>query len=123
MSTSTNQLWRTGKKHVSGFVGVFPLDKVPHHISKPFPKSFIVNTDTSNLPGKHWLAVSLEPNGIIFVFDPMGYFYPYLLVNHLKKMPHRKIIYNYHCYQKPWQRNCGWHCLAFLKSRVKGYKQ
>ena len=121
-SSEVNSL---GKRHVNGFLGVFPLDKIPKHIGKA-PKSFIVNTDTHNLPGQHWLAVSYERGGIVRASDPLGFYYPPLLMHTLhKSSPNARILYNFKMYQKPWERNCGQHCLRFLYSRSpkQRYKQ
>lgn len=102
------------------FIGVYPLDKIPLHICPPC--CFIVNTDTHNLGGKHWLAISYENGGIVYAFDPLGLYYPPLLVNKLHRIPFSKIIYNTRMYQLPWEKTCGLHCLTFLKFRANGYK-
>jgi hypothetical protein len=94
---------------------------MPLHICHA-PKSLIVNTDTSNLKGKHWIAISYEEGGIIHAFDPLGFYYPPLLVSKLHSMPYQHIIYNRKMIQNPFESTCGPHCLAFLKSRVNYYK-
>jgi hypothetical protein len=120
----SNQVYQIGKRSINGFIGVYPLDRLPKYIGNS-PKSFIVNTDTHNLPGKHWIAVSFERGGIVYVFDPFGCFYPQPLIAYLHRKPNRRVIYNRIMYQKPWERNCGQRCLAFLISRSPnhGYKQ
>ena len=117
----SHQLEEMGKKYVRGFLGVFPLDKIPKHIGRP-PKSLIINTDTHYLKGKHWIAISYEQGGIIYAFDPFGFFYPTSLISQLHSNPYCKVIYNYTMYQKPWEYNCGQRCLAFLISRSPKYK-
>jgi hypothetical protein len=117
-----NEIGDYGKKHVPGFMGVFPLDRLPSHIGPP-PKSFITNTDTSNLPGEHWLAVSYENGGIVRAFDPLGFFYPPLLVAKLHHFPNTRVIYNRKMIQNPFDTSCGLHCLIFLKNRAQDYKQ
>ena len=111
----TNELQKLGEKHVKHFVGVFPLDKLPSHI---YPTSrLIVNTDTYNLGGKHWIALSYEKGGIVLAFDPLGLFYPLLLVNKLYSNPMVKhVLFNRKMIQLPWERTCGMHCINFLKS-------
>jgi hypothetical protein len=116
-----NKISEIGRREIEGFIGVFPLDKIPEHVGTP-PKSFIVNTDTSNLEGKHWLAVSYETGGIIRVFDPLGFYYPQLLISKLHNLPNYHIIYNRKMFQNPLESTCGPHCLLFLKSRVNEYK-
>ncbi len=110
----TREIIKWGKKYIPNFIGVFPVNKLPTHLISP--SSFIVNTDTHNLPGKHWLAVSYNKNKKIYVFDPFGLFYPYLLRHYLHKLPHRGTIYynNNVMLQNIDETNCGWYCLAWL---------
>lgn len=107
---------KEGVKNVDGFIGVYALNYLPIFLSKPsIPTRFIVNTQTYNLPGEHWLAVSFEENGIILAFDPMGFYYPLYLVTYLQKHSQR-IYYNRKQYQLPGTIVCGEICLRFLKS-------
>ena len=112
----TDELLKKGK-NIPGFIGVFPLDKIPKHVCAPC--CFIVNTNTSHLKGEHWLAVSYEKHNEIHVFDSFGYYYPLILVEKLHHLPHRKIIYNRRTFQKIWEKTCGQYCLAFLRRRAK----
>jgi hypothetical protein len=111
----SNELLKKAKD-IPGFMGVFALNKIPQHIAAP--ACFIVNTDTHNLEGEHWLAVSFESHGRIYVFDPFGMFYPKLLTDRLHCLPKKRIIYNTVMYQKPWEKTCGQYCLDFLKTRT-----
>ena len=43
------------------FADVLPSDRLPAKIRKP--KGFILNTDPSNKPGTHWVAMFLVTNG------------------------------------------------------------
>ena len=49
------------------FQGVFPLDQLPKSI-RHHPCFIVINTQSHNLPGEHWLAVyiSIEKRGEIF---------------------------------------------------------
>ena len=111
----TNELEYLGQKHVKHFVGVFPLDKIPSHIC---PTSrLIINTDTHNLGGKHWIALSFEKGGIVLAFDPLGFFYPQILINKLYNNPMvKRVHFNRKMIQMPWEKTCGQHCIKFLKS-------
>lgn len=113
----SNELIKAAKAlKIENFVGVFPLNRLPAslaHYPKPF--SFIVNTDTANLPGQHWIAVSYSKCGIVRAFDPLGVFYPTLLSNYLAKRA-KRVIFNRITYQDPTRRTCGQHCLRWLKS-------
>ena len=50
------------------FIGIFSMDKLPHHLPH-LPILLIVNTDSSNLPGKHWKAVYISSDKVGEVFD------------------------------------------------------
>lgn len=104
-----------GKTHVKHFIGVFPLDKLPQHIV-PISR-LIVNTDTHNLGGRHWIALSYEKGGIVLVFDPFGWYYPPLLINKLHKNPSiHRVHYNRTMFQSPSEKTCGLYCIRFLSS-------
>ena len=51
----------------AAFLGIFALDTLPKSIQQ-LPVLFVVNTQTSNLPGQHWVAVyiSSEKRGEVF---------------------------------------------------------
>lgn len=109
----TNQLEDLGKKYVKDFVGVFPLDKLPHHIT-PISR-LIVNTDSHKLSGRHWIALSYENGGIVLAFDPFGWYYPPTLIARLHSNPSvQRVIYNTTMFQSPLEKTCGLHCIRFL---------
>lgn len=115
MSTS-DELWIAGRRILNGnFIGVFPLDKLPPLSSIRSPSSFILNTQTANLPGQHWIAVAVL-NRRIYVFDPLGaHSYPHYLVHYLHKDLKRRVIYNTRVIQNPMTNTCGQHCIQWLK--------
>ena len=90
---------------------MFPLNKIPVLKSG----GLIVNTDPHTLPGEHWIAIYINKYEIN-VFDPLGFYYPDLLVKTLMKgRQNRNIIYNQTQYQD-WDTNtCGQYCLIWLK--------
>ena len=94
------------------FYGVYPLDKIPF---LPVPGAIVVNTQTSNLGGEHWLAVYNKPDAV-YAFDPLGYYYTTILVSKLQAMS-KKIVYNRIQYQELFTTTCGQHCLLWLKQQ------
>ena len=52
------------------YLGTFPLDRLPDLPNK-FPKSIIINTDQSNKPGDHWIAIVLTEKHAYY-FDSFG---------------------------------------------------
>jgi hypothetical protein len=116
----TPEVLRMGRKYVPNFVGVYPLNKLPLALRPP--ANFIVNTQTNNLPGEHWLAVSYQEGGLIYAFDPFGFYYPFMLRHYLLKLRHLSTIkYNRIQYQSVAEQTCGLYCIAWLIA--KNYKQ
>lgn len=111
----TPDLWKMGSTYVPNFIGVFPLNKIPQGLRAP--ANFIVNTDTHNLPGEHWLAVSYQKGGIVLAFDPFGIFYPRLLKIKLNQLNRtRPVHYSKIEYQSLFEQTCGLYCIAWLIS-------
>lgn len=105
-------------KNVPGFVGVFPRDQIP----KPpkMPAFYVVNYDSSDEPGEHWVAIHIYGKKNGEYFDPFGL--PPL---------HPKLREFMHSNCKKWQYSikdvqhaqsikCGNFCVHFIKQRAKG---
>ena len=107
----TSELRAMGVEYVPNFIGVFPLDRIPA-TAKMTSSNFIINTHTHNLPGEHWLAVSIS-NGVGFAFDSFGFYYPESLRSYLRKRC-GKVHYNTHQYQEIHEKTCGLYCIAWL---------
>jgi len=107
VGASTDQLYRIGKRLFGyRYLGTFPLDKVPPFIKNATMQHFIINTHTSNLPGRHWLAVTIH-NNKAYIFDSFGVPPPSLLVNQLKLYGVNKIYYNQRQIQAFGTYTCG----------------
>jgi len=52
------------------FIGVFPRDKLPLKLKRPC--GLVINTDSAQEPGEHWVAIYLLRNGKGEYFDPFG---------------------------------------------------
>jgi hypothetical protein len=96
------------------FVGVFPLNRIPH-LRKKSNNGFIVNTQTDNLPGQHWIAVRTMLDRA-WIFDPMAsHPPPPALCHHL--LLYCNISFLYVCkvsIQPALTLTCGHHCVYFL---------
>lgn len=53
------------------FCGVFASDKVPVKIES-YPAGIVINTDPSDQPGKHWLALFVDSEKRAEYFDSFG---------------------------------------------------
>jgi len=110
--TTMSQLNHWMRKDAS-YVGTFSMNRIPH-LPPRLTSSFIVNTDSHNLPGQHWIAVRMIQDHA-WIFDPLAYPPPPTLCQHLLFHCHIRVI---HICSIPVQpRNtvsCGQHCIYFL---------
>lgn len=93
------------------FGGVFASDNISENVGKF--SSFIVNLDSKNLPGSHWVAIFFR-NDVAFYFDSYGY--PPInksILRFLKKNS-KAIRFNPFCFQDDSSTSCGYFCLYFL---------
>lgn len=113
MTTST-QLNYWLRKHPT-FIGVFPCDKLPRPRRNECV-CFIVNTESQNLGGQHWIAIKVY-NNIGFLYDPLG-FAPQRAI-HVQLRPYvSSIVYNSKGYQSLLSSMCGEHCVFFLYNNI-----
>lgn len=54
------------------FRGVFPRDKLPRSVNVTQPGAYVINTDNSSGPGKHWVCVWFTGLGDAEYFDSFG---------------------------------------------------
>ena len=105
LSTICKQLLGTS------FEGVFASNNLP--MGERSERTFIINTDTSNLPGQHWIAVCIREN-IGYVFDPLAMIPPPLrLINWMNKR-YDQWSYNKRQVQPIDSTLCGAYCIHFL---------
>ena len=95
------------------FIGVFPKDQLPLAATATKNLTFVVNTDASNLPGQHWIAVFVRDKTTAYVFDPFGQSPPLKLQSWFNN---RNIEWtcNLRCVQPLNSELCGAYCIYFL---------
>lgn len=91
------------------FLGVFPSDKLPK-VSE-IPCCFIANTDPSNEPGMHWVALFFDT--YVEYFDSYGLepFEPFRKYN--------PEVVNTYCFQSIGSKVCGEYCIYYLYMRSR----
>jgi hypothetical protein len=101
------------------FKGTYPRDMLP--TINRLPACLVINTDPSNEPGEHWVAVFIDRNGSGEYFDSFGI--PPL---------HEEILefLHYNCpqgwlcnnitFQSIYSETCGMYCVIYLSSKCKG---
>lgn len=99
-------------------VGVYAADRIPFRIS--FPAAIVANTDPSNLPGSHWIAIYIDKNGCGIYFDSYGL--PPMSTHHIRRL--KKICKRYRwnriCFQSLDSKVCGEFCIAYLYHMCEG---
>ena len=100
-------------KNVKSFRGTFPLNKIPKF--KTFPSSVIVNSQTDEYPGAHWLAVYINEKKQIFYFDSFGLGIIEYRIHKSLSQYNNKYVYNKVCIQDVSSISCGLYCIAFIK--------
>ena len=99
-------------------LGVFPSDRLPEQV--PRPSCLVVNTDPSDKPGAHWVAIYVAAEGTIDYFDSYG-LDPLVpsIVEWIGKFGD-EINVNRRTLQSLMSATCGQHCIYFLLMRCKG---
>jgi len=96
-------------RNVDRFIGVYSIDTFPHVNDG----KMVINLDTSNLSGSHWVALDISKYYITY-FDSFAHPIPIVILNKI-------LIYNLKLYisrlplQSYLETNCGEHCINFLK--------
>lgn len=101
------------------FIGVFASDKLPKLTQRP--ACLVVNTDPSNLPGTHWIAIFIPNKGKSIFFDSYGRFpWDDRFRKFLKNSNNKGYTYNGKKIQSNFSNLCGQYCCTFLYAKCKG---
>lgn len=101
------------------FKGVFARDKLPFKIA--YPTCLIFNTDKSDGPGEHWLALYYNKSGNCYFYDPYGL--PPDVYN-MKRYLHKtskRWTWNSKQQQSLDSNLCGYFCVLFLLFKARGF--
>lgn len=82
------------------------------------PHALIVNTDPSNLPGKHWIAIYITDDRRGEVMDTYGFLPPSTVQRWLNEHT-RQWTANTRLIQPPDSDSCGQFCADYLVQRAK----
>ena len=99
-------------QNVEDFLGCFYIDVLPS-FPKKFPQSFIMNTEESSKPGKHWVAVVLLEDECLY-FDSFGLG---VVESELRKYlfsRYKLVSYSRTCIQDLESTKCGAFCVDFI---------
>ena len=101
------------------FRGVFACDQLPTRYV-PRPSAFVVNTDPSNKPGQHWVAIYITQNGEGEYFDSYGQKPTLPQLKSFLKENASLINFNRQPLQGPLSAVCGQYTIFFLLHRCRG---
>ena len=101
------------------FRGVFACDQLPTRYV-PRPSAFVVNTDPSNKPGQHWVAIYITQNGEGEYFDSYGQRPTLPPIKSFLKKNATSTTYNHRPLQGPLSAVCGQYTIFFLLQWYRG---
>ena len=116
----TNEIERAIRQDPSAdevFAGVYARDKLPEMVS--YPCAMVWNTDPSDKPGEHWVAVYWDDNGRGEYFDSYGLAPPPSFRQYMQQ--HSVTwIWNKIQLQDVWTSACGHFCVFYIIYRSRG---
>lgn len=106
---------------VDHFLGVYAINQIPNNKHRPL--YFIVNNQSNNLPGQHWIGVMISNKNNAYIFDPLGFPPPQQLIKQLRKQYGIfDISYSKTQYQNAGATDCGNHVVNFVLNPSEYYK-
>jgi hypothetical protein len=110
----TRQILTILKQKIGHHSSVAPSDRLPTVCSKPYV--LVVNTDPSDKPGTHWVAIFINTDGTAEYFDSYG-FKPNVstISKFLQRFKHCR--YNKKRIQGLFSSVCGHYCIYFVLHR------
>lgn len=103
------------------FLGVFPSDRLP--IKPQLPCALVCNTDPSNAPGQHWIAMYIDTFGNGEFFDSYGQ--PPGIKSFQEFLENNSKL-GYCCNSEQLQGEltsvCGQYCIFYLVYRLSGFR-
>ena len=101
------------------FIGVLARDKLPNKLN--WPSALIFNTDKSDKPGEHWLALYYDEKGVCEFFDSFGFHPDFYNLTQYIKSTSKKFIFNKKTLQGLFSEYCGNYCVLFLLIRCRNF--
>lgn len=97
------------------FQGVFSIDTLPDK-----PRLLVCNTDPSNRPGKHWIALYVDSTGLGEYFDSFGQ-QPFKVFEDYMTKHCTRWICNTKQLQSIVSSYCGFYCCFYCMLRCRGF--
>lgn len=113
-------------QHDDNYLGTIASDQIDELELDTLPAYFVMNTDTSDMPGSHWVAIYISPDSVEY-YDSSGSEPDFHVVKQLKDLIKRanlpnllKFKVNKVAAQKNSSNNCGYFAIRFLDERRNG---
>ena len=109
-------IYAHGDRNVGhAFQGIYSVDNLPSVVRPP---AFIVlNTDTHNLPGKHWMVIFIDEDLCGEVFDSLALPVSDFIIRFMNRHS-RQWICNQVAYQPVTSTRCGVYVLYYVTQRL-----
>lgn len=101
------------------FYGVCSMDQLPFAVPH-YPFFMIVNTQSHNLPGAHWVSVFIDKNRRGEVFDSLALPLRQPLMRWINQFA-RSMTRNHLTYQHPLSDSCGAFAIYFVFHRLHSH--
>lgn len=105
-------------KNYKFFYGVYAKDKLP--LIDKVPAGLIMNNQSSDKEGEHWLAIYFDKRGNCEFFDSFGKSPRFYGIHKYLKSYSHKVIFNRKTIQSNFSEYCGFYCIFFLIFKFKG---
>ena len=105
------------------FIGCYAEDQLENLSLTSFPCFLIVNIDSSNMPGSHWVAIGIFPEGIE-IFDSLGFDIfnwsrvPCSLLTFLHNISRSRRVFVSPRLQPDDSNICGFYCIYYIIRRA-----
>ncbi len=119
-STSTSELFQIANQVGSPLTAVYSRDQLEDVDSLSKGDAFIINLESSDSDGSHWVSlIAPSPTRVIY-FDSFGLQPPVEVINLCAKFGVDNLDYNDVQIQSVNEAYCGQYCLDFIKSMMTG---
>lgn len=124
-SLTLERILKADHKTVKYFAGCFPSDRLPHPSTINYPCALVVNLDTHQYEGSHWVAMfAYSLNRQVYYFDSLCLPIPPIIQSSfISYFP--SIVKNIRPYQSPLSSTCAQFCITFIHflSSGKGFDE
>ena len=102
------------------FRGVFASNALPRFLNKGQTHALVINLDSHDKPGSHWVGVFINASGSCIYFDPIG-FPPFVhTIQYFIKRNCSALQCNEMMIQNILSYTCGYYVIYFLRQMVRG---